>query len=94
MWDVAGFGKLHLETTRLMPRQKPYNLNVEMARGRLMKVVQKQEDWNLFDFPKAEKFSQRFREAQVMFAEALGKLDPTSPSPARSASPQAAYRPR
>jgi hypothetical protein len=64
-----------METTRLRPREKPYNLNVELARCRLMKIIQKQEDWNLFDFPRAERFTQMFRDAQALFAEALGKLD-------------------
>jgi hypothetical protein len=74
MWDLGDLGAYHLETTRLQPREKPYNLNVELARGRLMKIVQKQEDWNLFDFPRTEKYMQRFRESQSLFAEALGKL--------------------
>ena len=78
-WRCSGmpgrWARYHLETTRLQPREKPYNLNVELARFRLMKIVQKQEDWNLFDFPKAEKFIQRFRDSQSLFADALGKLD-------------------
>src|SRR5687768_5903290 len=74
MWDAGAIGAYHLETTRLQPREKPYNLNVELARFRLMRIVQKQEDWNLFDFPKAEKFSQMFRDSQSLLAEALGKL--------------------
>jgi hypothetical protein len=74
LWDVPGIGTYHLETTRLQHREQPYNLNVELARARLMKIVQKQEDWNLFDFPKAEKFVQRFRESQSLLAEALGML--------------------
>src|SRR3954469_11802914 len=81
LWDLGELGSYHLETTRIVPREKPYNLNVELARCRLMKIVQKQEDWNLFDFPRAEKYTTRFREAQAMFAEALGKLD----SPAEAA---------
>jgi hypothetical protein len=76
LWDMGPAGSFHMETTRLLPREKPYNLNVELARARLMKIVQKQEDWNLFDFPKAEKFNQRLRDAQAMFADALGKADP------------------
>ncbi len=40
-----------------------------------MKIVQKQEDWNLFDFPRAEKFQTKFREAQGLFADALAVLD-------------------
>ena len=78
LWDIGPLGAFQLETTRLLPREKPYNLNVELARFRLMKIVQKLEDWNLFDFPRVEKFTLRFREAQMLFAEALGKLDEPS----------------
>jgi hypothetical protein len=74
LWDVGPLGEFHLETTRLKPREEPYILNVELARFRLMKIVQKQEDWNLFDLPKAEKFAARFKEAQLLFADALGSL--------------------
>ena len=59
LWDCGPLGSFVLETTRLPPRDKPYNLNVELARFRLMKIMQKQEDWNLFDFPKVEKFAAR-----------------------------------
>jgi Glycosyl hydrolase family 10 len=75
LWDAGAVGAYHLETTRLQPRARTYNLNVELARFRLMKIVQKLEDWNLFDFPKAEKFLARFRDAQGLFADALGRLD-------------------
>lgn len=75
LWDLGPLGEFHLETTRLAHRAKPYNLNVELARLRLMKIVQKQEDWNLFDFPKTDKFMVRFREAQELLAGALGKLE-------------------
>jgi hypothetical protein len=74
LWDAGTYGSYFMETTRLAERPAPYNLNVELARFRLMKIVQKQEDWNLFDFPRAEKFGSKFREAQQVFAEALGKL--------------------
>ncbi len=75
LWDSGQPGVYHVETTRLPPREQPYNLNVELARFRLMRIVQKQEDWNLFDFPRAERFTQLFHEAQTLFADALGKLD-------------------
>jgi hypothetical protein len=74
LWDAGPFGAYQLETTRVPPRDEPYILNVELARARLMKIIQKQEDWNLFEFPKADKFTARFREAQNLFADALGKL--------------------
>lgn len=75
MWDMGSRGAYQMETTRLPPRSKPYILNVELARFRLMKIVQKQEDWNLFDFPKTERFQQMFREAQGLFAQSLAHLD-------------------
>jgi hypothetical protein len=81
LWDCGDIGVYHLETCRLPQRDKPYVLNVELARNRLMKLVQKQEDWNLFDFPKAEKLTQGFRDAQLLFAESLGMMeDPAAAS--------------
>lgn len=74
LWDLGPQGCYHLETTRLQPRPTPYNLNVELARSRLMKIIQKQEDWNLFDFPRADQFAAMFRDAQTLFSDALGKL--------------------
>ncbi|MCS7032917.1 MAG: endo-1,4-beta-xylanase, partial [Phycisphaerae bacterium] len=74
LWEVAGQGVYHMETTRLQPRPQPYNLNVELARCRLMKIVQKQEDWNLFDFPRADQYALMFRQAQEAFSDALGRL--------------------
>jgi hypothetical protein len=74
LWDCGAQGTYQIETTRLPPREKPYNLVVELARFRLMKIVQKQEDWNLFDVVKADKFIARFGEAQNLLADSLGKL--------------------
>ncbi len=34
MWEVKGFGAIMLDTTRLPERPEPYNLNLELARGR------------------------------------------------------------
>ena len=34
LWDCGPVGTYHVETTRLPPREKPYNLNVELARFR------------------------------------------------------------
>src|SRR6201999_179213 len=87
LWEVTGQGSYHLETTRLQSRQEPYNLNVELARFRLMKIVQKQEDWNLFDLPQGEKlerFGARLQEAQLLFTDALGRLH-EPPAAARQA---------
>src|ERR1700710_1280167 len=41
LWDVGNAGILQLETTRLQGRAAPYILNVELARFRLMRLMQK-----------------------------------------------------
>ncbi len=49
LWPVDGFGKVLLPTTCLPERTQPYNLNLEIARAKLMQIVQKREDWSFFD---------------------------------------------
>lgn len=48
-WDVPGFGKVMLETPRLLDRAAPYDLLSELARGQLMRISLKREDWGLYD---------------------------------------------
>jgi hypothetical protein len=49
LWPVDGFGKVLLPTTCLPERTRPYNLNVEIARAKLMQIINKREDWSFFD---------------------------------------------
>jgi len=49
LWPIDGFGKVLLPTTCLPEREKPYNLNVEIARAKLMQIINKREDWSFFD---------------------------------------------
>ncbi len=49
LWPVDGFGKVLLPTTCLPERARVYNLNVEMARAKLMQIINKREDWAYFD---------------------------------------------
>lgn len=81
LWD-CGAGTFVTETTRLKVRDKPYILNVELARGRLMRILQKMEDWNLFDYPRTEKLAEKFKAAQQTLAQAIARMndDPASSS--------------
>ncbi|MCJ7778326.1 MAG: hypothetical protein MUP16_08440 [Sedimentisphaerales bacterium] len=49
LWPVNGLGRMLLPTTCLPEKDKPYNLNLEIARAKLMQVVTKREDWSFFD---------------------------------------------
>jgi len=71
MWEVPGAGKFLLQTTRLPDREKPYVLNVELARCRLMRILQKLEDWGLFDYPQTQKISEALEGSRKAFIKAL-----------------------
>ncbi len=49
LWPIDGFGKVLLPTTCLPERERPYNLNVEITRAKLMQIVNKREDWLFFN---------------------------------------------
>jgi len=69
LWPVEGFGRILLPTTCLPERERPYNLNVEIARAKLMQIVDKKEDWSFIQSTK--RFAQVSKEAQSLFIEAI-----------------------
>lgn len=75
-WDVASVGKIMLETVRLQERQKPYILQVELVRGRLMRITQKLEDWGLLDFEGTEEIIEEVTEGRELLIQALQADDP------------------
>jgi GH35 family endo-1,4-beta-xylanase len=75
LWPVSRFGSLLLPTTALPERDRPYNLNVEITRAKLMQIVNKREDWSILDDPGGTS-----KEAQELFVQAVQNL--SSPSAA------------
>jgi hypothetical protein len=71
LWDCGPAGEFQLETTRLLPRSRPFILNVELARFRLMKILQKIEDWGIMDHPGAQPSLLKLKALQERFADAL-----------------------
>ncbi len=69
LWPIEGNGQLLLNTTRLPEREEPYNLNLELARARLMQITLKREDWALFD--QSDELDAMAQEVQNLFIEAL-----------------------
>ena len=69
LWQVKNNGELLLNTTRLPERQEPYNLNIELARARLMQITLKREDWAFFE--QSDAFDARVQEIQDLFIQAL-----------------------
>ncbi len=68
---VHQFGEVLLETVRLQERAAPYELTVELARGRLMRINHKLEDWGLLDYPGAEAILEQVSDAKEALIRAL-----------------------
>lgn len=71
LWPVTGCGAILMETSRLVERSRPYNLALELARSRLMRINQKREEWGLFDFDGIEPVADEITKARDLFVEAL-----------------------
>lgn len=71
MWPIKNFGSVLLETTRLPERDQPYLLNLELARGRVMRLVQKREEWGLLDVPEAQGVNDRATECRDLLIEGI-----------------------
>lgn len=69
LWPVEDFGRILLPTTRLPERNKPYNLNLEIARAKLMQITIKREDWSLFEG--STEHAKRLEESRDAFIQAL-----------------------
>ncbi|MBN1341878.1 MAG: endo-1,4-beta-xylanase [Phycisphaerae bacterium] len=80
LWQVKGFGKLMLETTRLPDEDACYNLNVELARSRLLRIAQKREDWGLFDLSEIPELEAGLDKSRDLFVESLKAEDPAAAS--------------
>ena len=76
LWDSGKPGKMLLSTTRLPDRKTPYNLNVELARSRVMRLTQKREDWGLFDYDKAKPLNDEFDGVRRLFIASLNCDNP------------------
>jgi hypothetical protein len=69
--DVGRAGELLLQTCLLPPREKPYDLALELARHRVKTFIQKSEDWLMFDPAFAPDAVEHFETARHTFTDAL-----------------------
>ncbi|MEK6675573.1 MAG: endo-1,4-beta-xylanase [Planctomycetota bacterium] len=76
LWPIADVGTVLLETVRLLERPKPYSLQLELARGRLLRISQKMEDWGLLNYPGTESIVAEISAARESFISALQADDP------------------
>ncbi len=72
LWPIDGFGRVLLPTTVLPEKTRPYNLNIEIARAKLMQIINKREDWSFFD--NIEDLANLSGAAQDLFIEAIQNI--------------------
>ena len=75
-WEVEGVGRIMVETVRLLERPRPYILQVELARCRLLRFQQKLEDWGLLGFEGTEAILVVFERGRDLMIEALKAEEP------------------
>jgi len=68
LWPIDSIGKILLPTTCLPERDKPYILNVEIARAKLMQIINKCEDWSYFSQ------SDLSKDAKKLFIQAIQNI--------------------
>jgi hypothetical protein len=75
-WSIPDFGRVLLATTLLPDRDEPYNLTVELLRGRVVQNWRKKDDWGYaYTGPTAE-FLSGFSEVKKKLAQALSAATP------------------
>ncbi|MDP7637296.1 MAG: hypothetical protein QF577_07095, partial [Phycisphaerae bacterium] len=80
MWDLGSVGTFLLPTTRLLDRNRPYNLCVELARAQMFRIIQKREDWRLFDYDDARELNRQFAATRAKFVQTLQATNPAKAS--------------
>lgn len=79
LWPIDGFGRILLPTTCLPERKRPYNLNVEITRAKLMQITNRREDWSFFD--NIEGMEEVSKQSQNLFIDAIQNIkDPVKAS--------------
>ncbi|MCP4250679.1 MAG: hypothetical protein GY778_26860 [bacterium] len=71
VWPVNGAGRLMLETTRLPERDRPYVLQVELARNRMMRLMHKVEDWEIDDPECSQSVAEQVTQSRDLLIQAL-----------------------
>jgi hypothetical protein len=70
-WPVEGRGTLMLNTATLPDRDEPYDLAVELARGRLNDVRNQLADWQQMGLPTSPEIDQQLQRSKHAFSVAV-----------------------
>jgi hypothetical protein len=92
-WFVEGFGSPVVGTATLAERDPPYELVVELARGKLNDVRNQSADWKQLGLMASPEFERALHESQLAFAQAATlRADPRRSAQAAQQSLVASHR--
>ncbi|WP_145281283.1 endo-1,4-beta-xylanase [Pirellulimonas nuda] len=74
-WNVPKFGVWQLATASLMEREKPYLLELELARGTVFRLRNQLGSWQLLGLEAPEEVTERVAEATRAFSRAATNQD-------------------
>ncbi len=74
-WDVNGQGRLMVSSATLMERETPYDLSLELARGKINQLRCQAADWQMGGLQIGAELARLIREAGISFAKAVGQPD-------------------
>jgi hypothetical protein len=89
-WSIPDFGRVLLSTTLLPERDEPYNLTVELLRGRVIQNWRKKDDWGYAYTGPTPEFLSGFNEVKKKLAQALSAATPAAAADLASEGLQAA----
>jgi hypothetical protein len=89
-WDVAGVGQVMSSTATLMERPKPYDLLIELARGRVNQMRCQAADWRTGGLQISPALQQSIHDATMAFGKAVTGQTGKKPTPAETQQAQKA----
>jgi hypothetical protein len=79
-WPIDGRGLMMGTSATLIERPRPYNLLVELARGKVNQVRSQASDWRTGGLALSPELEQRIREVGLAFAHAVAGVPPEEAS--------------
>jgi hypothetical protein len=73
-WQVDGLGRFMVSSATLMERPAPYNLVLELARGKINQVRCQAADWLMGGLLMSDALSQQIRQATRAFGQVIAEL--------------------
>ena len=89
-WRIDGFGQLMSSSATLMEREAPYQMAIELARGKINQLRGQAADWTTGGLVIPEALTQRIHDATLAFAHAL-MCEPVDAGAAAQRTLQLAY---